>query len=132
MKRTFERQLDSLHSIVAFIDEFAETGLSQNHIPAVQLVVEEIFTNMVRHNPDGGDDISLELELSGSKITITLIDSDSPRFDIGAQKPVDISAPLKDRKPGGLGIHLVKHMVDEILYRYKDGESVITLIKRLD
>jgi serine/threonine-protein kinase RsbW len=136
MERSFSRTLDSLSEVVSFIDDYSQTRVPGNLVPVVQLVVEEIFTNMVRHNtsdssgPD--DDITVSLDRNGLDLAITLTDLHSDRFDIREQKTVDVSAPLEDRKPGGLGIHLVRHMVDEIHYHYKDGVSVITLIKKLD
>ncbi len=131
MKQTFPRHINALKDVVRFIDEFALENLSGDVVPVVQLVVEEIFTNMVRHNADSPADIELQLSRIDESLTIQITDLESDRFDLREQAAVDVTAPLKDRKPGGLGIHLVKHMVDEIHYRYKGGESIVTLIKKL-
>jgi len=136
MERSFARSLNSLSNLVAFVDDFSATNVPDEAVPIVQLVIEEIFTNMVRHNSAESatedDDITVALDRGSQNLTITLTDLHSDRFDIRDQNAVDVSAPLKDRKPGGLGIHLVRHLVDEIHYHYKNGVSVITLVKRLD
>lgn len=132
MERTFPRAIDALAEIVQFVEEYAGGRVPRGQLPVIHLVIEEIFTNMVRHNADGEDQIALALDRNEHDFTITMTDRDSERFDIREQEDVDVSAPLEDRKPGGLGIHLVKHLVDEIHYRYRDGVSVITLIKKLE
>ena len=136
MERSFSRSVNSLAGVVEFIDDFSESRVPGELVPIVQLVVEEIFTNMVRHNTAtdavADDEITVSLDRHEQELKITLTDLHSDRFDIREQKKVDVSAPLKDRKPGGLGIHLVRHMVDEIHYHYKDGVSIVTLIKRID
>lgn len=132
MERSFSRSLDALREVVSFVDDYAEANGFTDRVPVVQLVVEEIFTNMVRHNADGKEDLDVGLERMDNNLVITITDSDSEHFDIRDQKPVDVSAPLNERRPGGLGIHLVTHLVDEILYHYKDGVSVITLTMKLE
>jgi anti-sigma regulatory factor (Ser/Thr protein kinase) len=53
------------------------------------------------------------------------------RFDIRTVPNVDVDRDLKDRKPGGLGIHLLKRMVDDVGYEYVDGRSTTTFVKLL-
>jgi serine/threonine-protein kinase RsbW len=53
-------------------------------------------------------------------------------FDIRAVPDVDVNRDLSDRKPGGLGIHLLKRMVDDIGYEYVDGKSTTTFFKALE
>jgi hypothetical protein len=60
-----------------------------------------------------------------------LTDVDAEPFDITQADEYDTRQPLKERPIGRLGIHLVRRMVDEINYEYKDRQSKITLIKDL-
>ena len=56
-------------------------------------------------------------------VTIEIVD-DGPRFDPLEDAPLpDPDAPLEDRPVGGLGVHLVRTMMDEISYRYQDGKN---------
>ena len=130
MEQTFTRNLDELHRVFGFLDSFAETSdLDMSVSLPVRLAVEELFTNMVKYNKDSRADITLAVNRSDESVTIVLTDFDTEPFDITSTGEVDTTASLEERTPGGLGIHLVKRMVDEIHYRYKDRVSQITLIK---
>ncbi len=130
MEQTFSRSLDELHQVFSFLDNFAETaGVDMSVSLPVRLAVEELFTNMVKYNKDSRADITLAVDRSDDAVTIVLTDFDTEPFDITSTGEVDVTASLEERTPGGLGIHLVKRMVDEIHYRYKDRVSQITLIK---
>ena len=66
-------------------------------------------------------------------LSVTLVDYQRPPFDPTVEGPdVDVDAPAGDRQEGGLGIHLVKQMVDSIDYRYEDadGRATITFTKQ--
>jgi anti-sigma regulatory factor (Ser/Thr protein kinase) len=54
------------------------------------------------------------------------------RFDPTTQQPRDFDQPARLRRPGGLGVHLVKTYMDEFNYEHVDGQSTITVSKRLD
>jgi serine/threonine-protein kinase RsbW len=130
----FARRLGALDSVFDFIARFVapiEGGSRVLH--DLQLAVEEIFANMVRHNAHGKGEIGIEARFNNGEIVVRITDSDSPRFDILAQAPaVNPSAPLAERKPGGLGIYLVKQLMDRVEYDYHDGASTITLHKRMN
>ena len=63
---------------------------------------------------------------------MSLTDFGVERFDIRAVPDVDVHRDLKDRTPGGLGIHLLKRMVDDIGYEFVDGRSTTIFIKELE
>ncbi len=133
MDRTFPRQIDSLASVFSFLDETADTYDWPPPVRfAVAMAVEELFTNMVKYNADGKTEISIELTSTDESISVSLVDDDSDPFDITAQKDVDTNAHLKDRRPGGLGIHLVKRFMDEISYEYKERRTRIRVVKHLN
>lgn len=130
MEQTFTRNLDELHRVFSFLDSFAQASDVDISVSLpVRLAVEELFTNMVKYNKDSRADITLSVDRADDTVTIVLTDFDTEPFDITSTGEVDITASLDERTPGGLGIHLVKRMVDEIHYRYKDRVSQITLIK---
>lgn len=98
----------------------------------VNLAIEELFTNMVKYNTKSSEDILIILDGSRDKIVVTLVDIDSEPFDITQSADVDVRAHLDERRVGGLGIHLVRKMVDEINYRYENRQSKITFVKKLE
>ena len=136
MERKFRRDLGQLPDVFSFLDIFAdETDVGMSIVLPVRLAIEELFTNMVRHNTLGISDITISLDRHGDNIVVVLTDLDvSEPFDPTRRKEVDTTADLEDREAGGLGIHLVKRMVDEIHYHYSatNQQSQITLIKSVN
>ena len=132
VERRFPRAVGSLDAIFAFVEEFiAARAIDPEHAYDVGLVIEELFTNMVRHSRDGRHEIAIGLDSDAVRITIVVRDFDVERWDITAAKPVDIGAPLAERRPGGLGIHFVKRIAEDLRYDYRDRTSTITVTKRL-
>lgn len=132
MERHFNRNIDELTVIVPFLEEAGEAlQLDAAAMFVVNMVVEELFTNMVKYNGNGADDILIGVDREGDRMEIILIDYDSEPFDYSEAGNVDTTASLHERKPGGLGIHLVKRFMDEVMYEYKDRKTSIRLAKRL-
>lgn len=109
-------------------------GASRKVLTQLELVIEEIFINIVSYayhpSGDGDIDISCSVEDDRAKVIITFAD-DGPEFDPLSAKEPDVTQDLKDRPIGGLGIFLVKNNVDGITYRRDDGRNVLTVEKRL-
>jgi serine/threonine-protein kinase RsbW len=132
MEKRFERTVDALDSIFDFISQFSgKNGVSGELLFKLNLAIEEVFVNMVRHNAGGTSDILIGLERAGDRLIVSLTDSDVEPFDIRQADEYDTSQPLSGRPIGRLGIHLVKRMVDKIDYEYGNRQSKITLIKHL-
>ena len=141
MERAFPRNLDSLSPLY----EFAEAVLETNDIsPGVRfpihLAMEELFVNMVKYNPTVPTDITVEVTVtflgeatndatSSKEVTVTLVDDGGVEFDVTAKRQVNIDAPLEERTPGGLGIHLIQNLVDGLEYTYKDGRGEVIFTK---
>jgi sigma-B regulation protein RsbU (phosphoserine phosphatase) len=120
------RQMDALPQVLSIAD-----GLDAKVRLPIELALEEIFTNAVRHNGEGAGPIRVELAVRGGEVVVRITDFDAARFDIQTDAPaVDIDQPLENRTPGGLGIHLVKKMMDRIEYSHRNRTATITLHKR--
>jgi serine/threonine-protein kinase RsbW len=132
MEKKFRKDFSSLESIDAFVRSYAEGhSLDEETVFAVNFAIEELFTNMVKYQPTGSNDVSIELSGDPQTLTIRMVDFGVEYFDPTAAPPVDTSKPLLERRPGGLGVHLVKQFIDEFRYQYVGNDSVITLIKKL-
>ena len=117
--RSFPRSFDSLDEIFAFTAAFfSGHGLDRDLLPTVDLVLEELFTNMVKYSAGGAPSIRLEMAPAPPGVEVTLTDYDVDRFDVTLAPDTDINLPLEDRKPGKLGLHLIRRLVDSLQYEY--------------
>jgi anti-sigma regulatory factor (Ser/Thr protein kinase) len=132
MQRSFKREIQSLDEIFSFLDALMErhqTDPSDAYV--LRLAVEELFTNMVKYNGTGDPEIALGFENDGSSSRVTLVDCGGVPFDVTRARDVDTSLALEDRPVGGLGIHLVRQLVDEVRYELAGRCGTITIIKKL-
>lgn len=132
IEKKFKKDLTSLEQIDAFIRSFAaENSLDGEMVFTLNFVVEEIFTNMVKYQPGSDKDVAVGLARDGDTLRIRLVDFGVEYFDPTAAPAVDVNKPLTERRPGGLGVHLVKMYVDDFRYEYANENSIITLTKNL-
>jgi anti-sigma regulatory factor (Ser/Thr protein kinase) len=125
--------MSSLEPINEFITEFAHDGaVGEEDVSALRFVIDEIFSNMVKYQPGSNIDVLISLTRGEGEITIRMIDHEVRHFDPTERPDADTAAPLEERRPGGLGIHLVRRMVDSFEYEYRDRNSIITLVKKTD
>ena len=117
--RSFRRSFDSLEEIFAFTSEFfARLELDRDLLPTVDLVLEELFTNMVKYSPKGSPFIRVEMAPALGGVEVSLTDYDVDLFDVTEAPDADIDLPIEARKPGKLGLHLVRRLVDSLRYEY--------------
>ena len=131
MSGNFTRELSSLPHVLDLVEKFfAEAKLAQKDRYPIELAVEEVFTNFVEHNSAGSDGISVRIRRDEGLVSIVLTDYDAPRFDVTKDAPKPkINAPLDAREPGGLGLHLVRKMMDTIEYKHENGAGTVLLSK---
>ena len=128
------RNLEALPEVMQLVETFFNTTAADPSVRyPVELALEEIFTNVVRHNSRGSGAIRIDLGIVRGEVVISVTDFDAPRFDpVGDAPLVDAARPLTDRQPGGLGLHLVQKMMDRIEYSHTNRKGTITLHKRMN
>ncbi len=132
MQKGFARSISQLDNLFNFITVFTEKiQISLSEKNAINLAVEEIFTNMVKYNPESPGKITLEMHQEDNKIIVRLTDKESQPFDLTAVRVYDLEKPVGERPVGKLGLHLVKQMMDKVDYSYNNKTTVITLVKYL-
>lgn len=132
MSREFQRSFEALDDVFAFADHFFEANAIEDRSAfALKLAIEEVFTNFVKYNPDSPELLRINLERIDTRVVATLVDPDTIPFDITEYDLADTSSALEERTPGGLGIYLVRRMVDDLTYEHRDRTSTITLTKHL-
>jgi len=132
MKKFFEQDMQSVAQII----EFA-TGFKNKHRldPAtaysIEIILEEIFSNIIKYNQGENSRVLIELRLDNERILIKIIYRSSQPFDLSKSVYYDTTAPLSQRPIGKLGLHLVKKLADQISYKYQTGQSIITINKNI-
>jgi anti-anti-sigma factor len=117
--REFDRGYESLDKMFAFTREsFAKDKIDSRLLPTVDLALEELFTNVVKYAGETRSRVRIEVGKVPNGVEVTLTDRDVDFFDVTRTAEVDVSVPLEQRSPGGLGLHLIKKMVDFIEYQY--------------
>lgn len=133
MRAVFQRSLASLDDVFTFTARFfsGHEGDDKN-LYAINLVIEELFTNMVKFNDAGPETVTVEMLREGDAVRVQLSDCEQEPFDVTVPRSVDIDAPVERREETGMGLFLVQKFVDSLDYSYRDGVSTITFVKRLD
>jgi len=128
-----ESTVDNLPVIADFVDQaLANFEADPATVYKIQLSIDEACTNVIKHAYEGkGGPLFLALELSGSKIIITLQDKGTP-FDPTSIPAPDLSADLEERAIGGLGIYFMQKLMDSVQYSFSKTEgNKLTMIKSL-
>ncbi len=130
---TIKREIESLELIVKLIEKFViQHKLDNQTSYLLNLSAEELFTNMVKYSREGTGDINIILSFDKNKVMMKFKDHGVDEFDITKAREPDFDASLEDKRIGGLGIHLVKEMMDKVEYEYKDRTSIITVFKNVE
>ena len=117
-RRAFGRRIGAIEELVAFTsDVYAADRINPATREAVDLALEELFTNMVKYG-SSVTDIVVEIARVPGGAEVTLIEEGAGHFDPLAAPRVDVRAPIEQRNPGGLGLHLVRELVDFVDYRH--------------
>lgn len=122
--------LDEIREFVATIAR--ENGFGDKDVYNIQLATDEAASNIIEHAYDGVTDGVLDLScgMNEKALVIVLVDHGMP-FDPSEVPMPDLQADLSDRKIGGLGIFLMRKLMDEVHYHSNaDKSNVLTMIKR--
>jgi len=127
VEKRFPRVIESLASLTRFVHEFfAQHGLPAEETFHVDLVLEELFTNMVRHARGGREEIAVALDHAPSVVTLRLRDFDVEPWELSQAPEPDLTLPIEDRRPGGLGLFLVRQFTTRLQYEHSDGVTTVT------
>lgn len=122
-----------LSKLEGFTSDFAgSAGISDKDLFALQIVVEELVTNVIDYGgvPAGEHAVRVELSVDGGELSVRLTDRGREYNPLTREDP-DVTLPAEERPIGGLGVHFCKKLTDVQEYRRVDGCNVLTLRKRL-
>jgi anti-sigma regulatory factor (Ser/Thr protein kinase) len=115
------------------VEEFCRTrGLAVETALEVRLVAEEMLTNFVKYAHLATEEREIELRLAISSEAVRMaFHDDGPPFNPLDLPPPNLTSRPEDRGIGGLGVHLVKSLVDDATYSREGSTNVLVLIKRV-
>jgi anti-anti-sigma factor len=119
--------------VTAAFAEFADThALPASVRRSLHVALDELLTNSMMHGFAGreGGAVTVEVELHPDRVSVTVTDDGKPFDPLGLAAP-DTALPVAERPEGGLGIHLVRGMMDEVSYHRRADRNVVVLAKRL-
>lgn len=125
--------IQQIPQLADFIETIAsEANLDQGLAMSLNLALEEAVTNVIEYAyPEGSDGlVDIEAVIREGQLDFIISDSGKP-FDPTAKPEVDITAGVEERPIGGLGIHLVRHIMDSVSYKREDGKNYLTMIKKI-
>ncbi len=122
-----------MEKVNAVFARFAETYALPGAVRrSLNVALDELLANELLHGMTGRGDgsVTVEVALDLERVTVTITD-DGPPFDPFRQASPDTTLSVDERPIGGLGIHLVRELMDEVSYQRRDGQNVVVLVKHL-
>ncbi len=126
--------IQQVPQLAEFVDMVCEeVGMDMAVAIQMNLAMEEAVVNVMSYAypADTVGDVTIEAVTIADQLQFTITDSGIP-FDPTAKAEVDTTLSAEERPIGGLGIHLVRQLMDSINYERIDGKNVLTLRKKFD
>lgn len=126
-------QVDELTRVAGFLEELGEEwGLAMPLIFSLNLVLEEALTNIISYGYDDESmhTIKIYFRKNGEVLSISIID-DGHEYDPTLRSDPDITLSAEERPVGGLGIFLIKKVMDNVEYQRKENQNYLILTKNI-
>src|SRR5579862_1072765 len=123
----------ALRDVRGFVEDFVvQHAVARDEQHRLMIVLEELITNLAKYGyrdrPAGSAEVRLQLD--ESRLILEVVDDGDP-FDPLKAPPPDFDAPLEDRAIGGLGVHIMRALADEISYRRAGERNVLQMMRRV-
>lgn len=132
-KVVLDARLTALGEVTLFVNRFMEQlGCDEKTKGQTDIAVEEIFANICHYAyPGEVGKVTVEVKMEdGKRLVLTFSDS-GVRYNPLEKPDPDITLGAQEREIGGLGIYMVKNIMDEVSYRYEDGKNILTMVKQI-
>ncbi len=130
---TFIASIDNIPQMVAFVSDAATAaGVHPRRVMHLELATEEAVTNICSYAyevPPGR--LSIRVSRSADTLRVEFIDNGVPFDPLAADAP-DLQADLENREVGGLGIFLIRRLLDEVHYHRRDDQNILSLVIKHD
>jgi anti-sigma regulatory factor (Ser/Thr protein kinase) len=133
-----ELTIPALIKNIDTVTEFVNSELEKYNCPQkarvqINVAIDELFGNIAHYaysHHEGNATVQVTFEKDPRAVVITFIDKGIPYNPLQKEDP-DVTLSAEDRKIGGLGIYMVKKIMDAVEYKYEDGHNTIRIIKRI-
>lgn len=129
---TIDAIRENLEPVTDFVNEqLARIGCSMKMQMQIDIVIDEIFSNIAKfayENEPG--DVTVRFDAEGGEAILTFVDAGLPYNPLEEKMP-DINQNFRERRIGGLGLLIVKKMMDKVQYDYTDGKNILELRKTI-
>lgn len=133
-KLIINNKVEEMAQLEPFIEQVSDAfGVAPDVVFQLNLALDEALANSVNYayGADGNGEIVLEASKDDENIVFRLIDSGSPFDPTGEGEDVDTTSSAEERPIGGLGIFLIKQMMDEVSYERNGDENILIMKKKL-
>lgn len=134
LNRRIPNRLAAIGEAAEEIEAFcAAHGVPVAAVAHLNLALDEAMTNTINYGwPEGGEhEVALALRIEAGLVVAEVAD-DGRAFDPLQVPPPDLDADLESRPIGGLGVHFIKTLMDEVSYRREGGRNILTMHKRFE
>jgi sigma-B regulation protein RsbU (phosphoserine phosphatase) len=131
-KIVLPNDVQEVPKLAAFVDEVCEwMEFDPMLTMQLNLAIEEAVVNVMdyAYPPGTKGEVDIEVKADADKLMFTISDN-GVAFDPTAKAEVDTTLSAEERQIGGLGIHLVRHIMDNVEYERKDGRNILRLSKK--
>jgi serine/threonine-protein kinase RsbW len=127
---TIGSDIAEIPEVSAWLEEVMRgSGFSEEAILDTQLAVEEAITNVIVHGyKEPGGVVEITSHVNSDRVKVEIADT-APRFDPLSMPEPDLDGSIEERRIGGLGVFLIRQVMDGVSYRYENGKNILVLIK---
>ncbi len=125
--------LAELDTLSQHVQTFGRSiGLSKKFLFEINLALDELFTNIISYGYKDNKDHQIEISITPLNNSLELcIEDDGVPFNLTDVEEPDLSCDIESCKIGGLGIHLIRNLMDDVCYQRSKGKNKLTLKKNL-
>ncbi|MDR9415378.1 MAG: ATP-binding protein [Gracilimonas sp.] len=130
---TVEASTEHLAKVRNFVAAHAEQiGLDQKDVSEIRLAVDEAYTNIIKHayKNDAKMNVNIEIGSNGEQLWISLMD-EGKSFDPSSYNEPDLMQRIKEKKRGGMGVYLIRKLMDQVQYNRTGHTNEIRMVKKL-
>ncbi len=131
---TIEAKVENIPVVTEFVDGQLEVhGCSMKAQMQIDIAIDELFGNIANYAYETGNGavtVRVELKENPLSVVITFIDNGVPYDPLKKEDP-DVTLSAEEREIGGLGIYMVKKIMDGMDYEYRDGQNILKITKNI-